>query len=127
MKILIIALIWIGFIYGQSVPDSNQIKKENQVREQVQNQKSETKQAQKQIGPKQNQGAELKQNRKRKDVFIDKDGDGICDSRQSGMSFNKMRKRMGSGQKGPGGPGGSGSGHSSENGNMNGSSSGSKK
>ena len=51
------------------------------------------------------------------DVFIDKDGDGICDSRQSGMSFNKMRKRSGTGKNGPGGPGGSGNG---SNGNTNG-------
>jgi hypothetical protein len=34
------------------------------------------------------------------------------------MSFNKMRKRQGSGQKGPGGPGGSGG--SGGNGNING-------
>ncbi|MCK7517309.1 MAG: hypothetical protein MZV64_06075 [Ignavibacteriales bacterium] len=66
------------------------------------------KQIQEQIGPKGNPQTDVKENRKKKDVFIDKDGDGICDSRQSGMSFNKMRKRQGSGQKGPGGPGGSG-------------------
>lgn len=35
----------------------------------------------------------LKQQRKRKDIFIDKDGDGICDNRASGMSFEKHRKR----------------------------------
>ncbi len=31
--------------------------------------------------------------KKKKDVFIDKDGDGICDNRAEGMSFQKMRKR----------------------------------
>ena len=53
-------------------------------------------------------------------MFIDKDGDGICDSRQSGMSFNKMRKRMGSGKKGPGqakGNGGNQNGNGSSGGN----------
>lgn len=40
----------------------------------------------------------MKEIRKKKDVFIDKDGDGICDTRQGGMSFNKMRKRSGSGK-----------------------------
>lgn len=27
------------------------------------------------------------------DVFIDKDGDGICDFRAKGMSFEKLKKR----------------------------------
>ena len=76
---------------------------------------------QEQIGPKGNPQTDMKENRKKKDVFIDKDGDGICDSRQSGMSFNKMRKRQGSGQKGPGGPGGSGGSGNGSNGNTNGS------
>ncbi len=30
---------------------------------------------------------------KKRDVFIDKDGDGICDKRVKGMSFEKFRKR----------------------------------
>ncbi len=30
---------------------------------------------------------------KKKDIFIDKDGDGICDDRANGMSFEKFRKR----------------------------------
>lgn len=40
-----------------------------------------------------------------KDVFIDKDGDGIADTRAGGMSLNKIRKRTRSGQ-GSGGQGG---------------------
>ena len=46
----------------------------------------------------------VKQNKK-KDVFIDKDGDGICDNRANGMSFEKFRKRhqFKKGGKGPGG------------------------
>ena len=59
---------------------------------------------------------------KKKDQFIDKDGDGICDNRAEGMSFQKMRKRKyhggegqeggkgGSGGRGQGGNGGSGGG-----------------
>ncbi|MCK9210111.1 MAG: hypothetical protein M0P61_04660 [Ignavibacteriaceae bacterium] len=31
--------------------------------------------------------------KKKNDVFIDKDGDGICDFRTKGMSFEKFRKR----------------------------------
>jgi hypothetical protein len=115
--ILSIVLLSAGLIYSQTVSDSTQIKNKNQEREQIQNQNSETSTNQEQIGPKNNPQTDVKENRKKKDVFIDKDGDGICDSRQSGMSFNKMRKRQGSGQKGPGGPGENGG---SGSGNMNG-------
>ena len=49
-----------------------------------------------------------------KDVFIDKDGDGIADTRAGGMSLEKIRKRtragQGSGGHGGGGNDGSGSG-----------------
>lgn len=49
-----------------------------------------------------------------KDVFIDKDGDGIADTRAGGMSLNKIRKRtrsgQGSGGQGGNGPGGNGGG-----------------
>jgi hypothetical protein len=111
-------------IYSQTISDSTQTRKKNQEREQIQNQNPEMKKNQEQIGPKGNPQTDVKENRKKKDVFIDKDGDGICDSRQSGMSFNKMRKRQGSGQKGPGGPGGSGGNGNGANGNTNGSGSG---
>lgn len=109
--IITIVFLSAGLIYSQTVADSTQIKNKNQEREQVQNKKTELKEIQSQTGPKGNPQSEVKENRKRKDVFIDKDGDGICDSRQSGMSFNKMRKRMGSGQKGPGKVGGSENGY----------------
>jgi hypothetical protein len=118
--IITIVLLSVGLIYSQTISDSSQIKNRNKEQEKVhvQNQDQQKNQSQNQIGPKENPQGEVKQNRKRKDVFIDKDGDGICDSRQSGLSFNKMRKRQGSGQKGPGGPGGSGG--SGGNGNING-------
>ena len=120
--IITIVLLSVGLIYSQTISDSTQTRKRNQEREQVQNQNPEMKKNQEQIGPIGNPQTDVKENRKKKDVFIDKDGDGICDSRQSGMSFNKMRKRQGSGKKGPHGPGGSGG--SGGNGNMNGNGSG---
>jgi len=48
-----------------------------------------------------------------KDVFIDKDGDGICDQRVNGMGFEQHRKRhkagQGSGGQNSGGKGNGGS------------------
>jgi hypothetical protein len=38
--------------------------------------------------------------KRNKDVFIDKDGDGICDQRVKGMLFEKLRKRHRAGQNG---------------------------
>ena len=119
--IITIVLLSVGLIYSQTISDSSQIKNKNQEKEKVQIQNQDQQKNQNQIGPKENPQGEVKQNRKKKDVFIDKDGDGICDSRQSGMSFNKIRKRQGSGQKGPGGPGGSGGSGNGNNGNTTGS------
>jgi len=42
----------------------------------------------------------FEKSKKNKDVFIDKDGDGICDNRAEGMSFEKMRKRKQRGKEG---------------------------
>jgi hypothetical protein len=113
--IITIVLLSASLIYSQTISDSTQTRKKNQEHEQVQN--PEMKKNQEQIGPKGNPQTDVQEKRKKKDVFIDKDGDGICDSRQSGMSFNKMRKRSGNGKNGPGGPGGSGNGN---NGNTSG-------
>lgn len=115
--IITIVLLSAGLIYSQTISDSTQLRNKNQEKEKIQKQNSEIKQIQDQKGPKQNSEGELKQNRKKKDVFIDKDGDGICDTRQGGMSFNKMRKRSGSGKNGPGGKGGSGNGNGYGGGN----------
>jgi hypothetical protein len=46
--------------------------------------------------------------RRNKDVFIDKDGDGICDQRVKGLLFEKLRKRHRAGQNGGGHNGGGG-------------------
>jgi len=115
--IITIVLLSAGLIYSQTISDSTQTRKKNQEREQVQNQNPEMKKNQEQIGPKGNPQTDVKENRKKKDVFIDKDGDGICDTRQGGMSFNKMRKRSGSGKNGPDGKGGSGKGNGYGGGN----------
>lgn len=119
MKTTILTILFLsGVIIAQPISDSTQTRTRSQDREQIQNQKQEMNTAQDQIGPKENPNIEGKENRKKKDVFIDKDGDGICDTRQSGMSFNKMRKRLGAGQKGPGkGQHGGGSGNGSQLGN----------
>ena len=113
--IITIVFLSAGLIYSQTISDSTQMRNKNQEKEKIQNQKPEMKQVQEQTGPKLNPEGEVKQTRKKKDVFIDKDGDGICDTRQGGMSFNKMRKRSGSGKNGPGGKGGSGNGYGGGN------------
>ncbi len=46
--------------------------------------------------------------KRNKDVFIDKDGDGICDQRVKGLLFEKLRKRHRAGQSGGGHQGGRG-------------------
>jgi hypothetical protein len=48
----------------------------------------------------------FKGQRRMKDVFIDKDGDGICDNRADGLSFEKHRKRFMHQKKGKGHGGG---------------------
>lgn len=113
--IITIVLLSAGLIFSQKISDSTQIRNKNQEKEKIQKQNSEIKQVKDQTGPKQNSENEVKQNRKKKDVFIDKDGDGICDTRQGGMSFNKMRKRSGSGKNGPSGKGGNGNGYGGGN------------
>lgn len=113
--IITIVLLSAGLIYSQTISDSTQVRNRNQEKENIQNKNSEIKQVQDQTGPKQNAEGEVKQIRKKKDVFTDKDGDGICDTRQGGMSFNKMRKRLGSGKNGPDGKGGNGNGYGGGN------------
>jgi hypothetical protein len=121
MKTTIILILFsAGIAFSQNV-DSSQVKKEKQEQNQNQIKKQELKkdQVKNQVGPKEDPQGKVV--RKKKDVFIDKDGDGICDNRQSGMSFNKMRKRYGAGKNGPGSSGGNGSGgNQNSNGNGNG-------
>ena len=69
--IITIVLLSAGLIYSQTISDSTQTRKKNQEREQVQNQNPEMKKNQEQIGPKGNPQTDVKENRKKKDVFID--------------------------------------------------------
>lgn len=117
--IITLAILCPILIYSQASNDSIKTKTQAQVREQIQQKNSEMQSVKEQIGPKSNSEAAGNPDRKKKDVFIDKDGDGICDSRQSGMSFNKLRQRFGAGKNGPGKVG-----HGSGSGNQNGSGSG---
>lgn len=122
MKTILIILIFGSFsiAFASELQDSTQ----NQNREQEQKQIQEQNQLK-------NQGDENqirdrnrlhtgdpfsdKNGKKRgKDVFIDKDGDGIADTRAGGMSLEKIRKRtragQGSGGHGSGGHDGNGTG-----------------
>ena len=122
MKTLLTILIFgsFGFVYASGLQDSTQNKNQEQKQIKEQNQL-------------QNQGDENqirdrnrlhtgdpysnKDGKKRgKDVFIDKDGDGIADTRAGGMSLEKIRKRTGAGQ-GSGGHGGGGNGSNGAGGN----------
>ena len=78
----LIATIILVFLMGIAVmafpgEDSTQSKKEEKIEIKVDNKTEST----------------YKNLNKKKDVFIDKDGDGICDNRANGMSFEKFRKR----------------------------------
>lgn len=100
--IIIILILSSAFTMAQNANDSTGNCGSMQEREQLQIQRHKMTSTQEQIGPKGNPDVDGNVDHKKKDVFIDKDGDGICDTRQNGMSFNKMRRRLGSGQKGPG-------------------------
>ncbi|MFN3693896.1 MAG: hypothetical protein ACK4UV_02720 [Ignavibacterium sp.] len=109
--LLLILFVSAGLTLAQTTPDSLKNKEMNQEQNQLQIQQKEMNRVQERIGSRENPEDGKNLNRPKMDVFIDKDGDGICDSRQSGLSFNKIRNRKGSGShKGPGGPQGFGSG-----------------
>ena len=59
--------------------------------------------------------------KRKKDIFIDKDGDGISDTRVGGMSLNKLRKRVRSGRQGTGQSGSQGNGQGNGGNGGNGS------
>ena len=105
MRLLIIFIIAL-FYYTQAYsapPDSLNTKKNQAAIEQT-----------KQIGEK--KGAGFGQRKGKKDAFIDKDGDGICDQRVKGMSFeNAQRRHL---QRNRGGK--NGNGNAGGNGNQNG-------
>jgi hypothetical protein len=122
MKTLLTILIFcsFGIVYASAPQDStqNQNQEQKQIQEQNQ-QKNQGDETQIRDRNRLHSGDPFsnKDGKKRgKDVFIDKDGDGIADTRAGGMSLEKIRKRtragQGSGGQSGGGNGGKGSGGS---------------
>lgn len=105
MRLLIIIIITL-FYYTQAYsapPDSLSTDPNQNAVEQTE-----------QVGEK--KGEDFGRRRGKKDAFIDKDGDGICDQRVKGMTFeNAQRRHM---QRNRGGK--NGSGNTGGNGNQNG-------
>ncbi len=122
MKYLIIIffpIILISTGLAFSPPDStNAGRNGQQVKEQARAQEKVHVQGQVQekLNNRINMQNELKQNKRGKDVFIDKDGDGICDQRVKGMGF----KRGQNGHKQNGKTQGNGGNDAGGNGNGNG-------
>jgi uncharacterized protein YxeA len=121
MKIILVILFLtsssLAFISTTQDSTKNQNKDKEQKLVQEQNQQK-NQSDDKQVKDRNQTGNEIqspdhKNGKGKKDVFIDKDGDGIADTRASGMSFNKVRKRTrsgGSGGKEGGSSGGQGNG-----------------
>jgi hypothetical protein len=118
MKTILTILILgsFGFAYANALQDSTQNQNREQVQKQIQEQNQQkNKGEESQIKDRNrlhsgNQFSGKDGKKKGKDVFIDKDGDGIADTRAGGMSLEKIRKRTRAGQKGSGGQGGNGNG-----------------
>ena len=91
---IILFILFSGYAFICAQQDTTNVKNKN-LKNQTQVQAKEMKQLKDGIGPKDNPAQNQKLKQKGKDVFIDKDGDGISDTRQGGMSFNKLRKRHG--------------------------------
>lgn len=117
MKTLLTLLVFGSFSFALAMEMQDSTQNENREQKQIQNQEQ---------NQQKNQGDENQiidrnkihggdqfsgknGNKRGKDVFIDKDGDGIADTRAGGMSLEKIRKRTRAGQ-GSGGQGGNGSG-----------------
>jgi hypothetical protein len=116
MKKILALIIFFSFssVFAFELQDTtkNQNKEKEQLRVQEENQQKNQGE-ENQAKDKNRNGQEIQKPNNgnvkgKKDVFIDKDGDGIADTRASGMSFNKVRKRTKAGQQGSGGQGGSG-------------------
>jgi len=115
MKVILTILIFgsFGFVYASGLQDStqNQNQEQKQIQEENQ-QKNQGDESQIRDRNRLHTGDPLSEKNGKKhgkDVFIDKDGDGIADTRAGGMSFDKIRKRKRSGNHGSSGHGGSGS------------------
>jgi hypothetical protein len=109
MKFLIfisLVLITYQFSFAQNPGDSLDVQKGKELNK-VEAQQDNSKK----IGDK--DASSLNKGKRKMDVFIDKDGDGICDQRASGMGFDKMRKRNRTGKQGSGNGGSQGNGNNS--------------
>lgn len=105
MKTILTILIFGSFCtaFAAELQDStqNQNREKEQIQSQEQNQQQNQNEDDKLRSRFQNEQQEGKDGKKRgKDVFIDKDGDGIADTRVGGMSLEKIRKRIRAGGKG---------------------------
>jgi len=112
MKVYIITIFLLVFAtaYSFELQDSTknknqeQVKEKNKEQDRLQVQEQVQEKVKEQSRHKEGTGVKQKDGKKRmKDVFIDKDGDGIADTRQGGMSLNKLRKRARTGGHGSGG------------------------
>lgn len=122
MKIIVVLIICgtFSFALANNLQDSTQNQNREQEQKQIQEQNQQKNQGDENQIKNRNRlhnGEQLsgKGGKKRgKDVFIDKDGDGIADTRAGGMSLEKIRKRTragkGSGVHGGGDNGNNGSG-----------------
>lgn len=122
MKTLLTILILgsFGFVYASGLQDStqNQNQEQKQIKEQNQlkNQGDENQIIDRNRLHTGDPFSNKNRKKRGKDVFIDKDGDGIADTRAGGMSLEKIRKRTRAGQ-GSGGHGGGGNGSNGAGGN----------
>jgi len=116
MKIIFIILLagltslLIASTPQDSTQNQNKEKEQKQIQEQNQ-QKNQGEDDQIKNRNKVHSGNEIPETggkKRGKDIFIDKDGDGIADTRAGGMSLEKIRKRTRAGQQGSGGQGGNG-------------------
>lgn len=125
MKTIFTILIFGSFslAFASGLQDSTQNQNREQEQKQIQEhnqQKNQGENTQIRDRNRLHSGNEFPDNigkKRRKDVFIDKDGDGIADTRAGGMSLHKIRKRTKSGSQGSGGHGSGGNGSSGSGGN----------
>lgn len=114
MKTILTLLVFgsFSFVFAMETQDSTQNQNREKEQIQVQEQNREKNQGEDDKIRDRNRvhsGNEFPDNggkKRGKDVFIDKDGDGIADTRAGGMSLEKIRKRTRAGQQGSGGHGG---------------------
>jgi len=117
MKTLLTILIFgsFGLTYASVLQDSTQSQNREQEQKQIQEQNQQKNKGDESQIRERNRlhtgdpSTDRNGKKRGKDVFIDKDGDGIADTRAGGMSLEKIRKRTRAGQ-GSGGHGGGGNG-----------------